>query len=269
MCKCVRVCVFPASSCVCDLARRPSGFHASAATGLFSSSVAWKTENRWWKSFIFPSKKSNFLGTSKKQTCFFFPLAGSGIFQFIQSVFQKGQNGDIRGWKMSAVKHRVRTINTSPWEAARYTTTIRWYIQFTNQMSACNVTLSRSHISPRVSSAATQEAWYAIPGSNYFLGYGPWVFISNCCRPPTAPKLPNRLHLPDCTVTHGFADSHQRPRKKRQNEKNRKDLDCKITSLVKRGAVSSARFSSVALKGRACSGPVCHMANCMGSFSVF
>lgn len=53
------------------------------------------------------------------------------------------------------------------------------------------------------------EAWYVIPGSNYFLVYGAWVFISYCHRPPATRNLPNRLHLPDCTVTHCVADSYR------------------------------------------------------------
>lgn len=57
----------------------------------------------------------------------------------------------------------------------------------------------------------------------------------------------SRLQIPDCTVTYSVGDSN-RAMKKNKHKKNVKDLECKITNLRRRGAVRSARFSSVDLK---------------------
>lgn len=102
---------------------------------------------------------------------------------------------------------------------------------------------------------------------------GPWkqlfswlwivVFISDCYRSPAAWNLRSRLQIPDCTVTYGFGDSHRAMKKKINTKENVKDLECKITNLRRRGAVRSARFSSVDFKGRPCSLPVCCTANCI------
>lgn len=117
---------------------------------------------------------------------------------------------------------------------------------------------------PHVLFPKTQEACYVIPGSNYFLGYV--VFISNWCGPPTARKsCPT-----DCiSQTAPWLTASLTATGSLKKTWNVKDLECKITSLMRRGAGSSARFSSVHLKGRPCSLPVCYTTNCLCSFCCF
>lgn len=60
--------------------------------------------------------------------------------------------------------------------------------QSTNHISASNVTLSCfSHMSlfPK-----TQEVWYVIPGSNYFLGYGLWFSLATAAGLPLPESCP-------------------------------------------------------------------------------
>lgn len=86
-------------------------------------------------------------------------------------------------------------------------TTIHWYtVVKPNVLS--NVTLSCFRIFPTCPFSKNTGNLVCESWKQSFSW--PWnvVFISNCCRPPTVWNLPNRLQLPDCTVTHGFADSH-------------------------------------------------------------
>lgn len=64
----------------------------------------------------------------------------------------------------------------SPWQGAirdRPSGDTQW----TNQMSACNVTLSRFLLS-NILFLKTQETWCVIPGGNYFLGYGSQISLA-------------------------------------------------------------------------------------------
>lgn len=99
------------------------------------------------------------------------------------------------------------------------------------------------------------------PGNNYFLGYGLWFSLA------TATGL---LLLEICAADYKSQTALwltalvTEPWKKKINTKeNVKDLECKITNLRRRGAVRSARFSSVDFKGRPCSLPACCTANCI------
>lgn len=99
---------------------------------------------------------------------------------------------------------------------------------------------------PHVLFPKKQEARYVTPGSNYFLGYGLWLFINNCCRPPAAQKVTQQTASPRL-----HCDSRLRcHRLLGKKTWNIKDLESRITSLMKRPAVSSPRFSSVNFKGR-------------------
>lgn len=85
------------------------------------------------------------------------------------------------------------------------------------------------------------------PGNNYFLGYGLWFSLA------TATGL---LLLEICAADYKSQTALwltalvtvTEPWKKNKHKKNVKDLECKITNLRRRGAVRSARFSSVDLK---------------------
>lgn len=107
-----------------------------------------------------------------------------------------------------------------------------------------------------------EETCYVGPGNNYFLGYGLWFSLA------TATGL---LLLEICAADYKSQTALwltalvtvTEPWKKNKHKKNVKDLECKITNLRRRGAVRSARFSSVDFKGRPCSLPACCTANCI------